>query len=164
MCVNAYPASNNDNTAPTKQTKQTKTVKKAFPAQREGTGKSVFIFDPSIRQWAVYDEGGQLLKTGRGSGGKNYCPDIGRHCRTPVGTFTIYREGGAKCKSKKFPVGRGGAPMPYCSYFHGGYAVHGSYDVRSYNASHGCIRVYPHDAKWLQSVLYPGSKVIVKPY
>ncbi len=138
--------------------------KPAFAKKIEGTGRAVFIFDPRFTQWAVYDADGNLLKTGNGSGGRNYCSDIHRACHTPVGTFQVYARGGAGCKSKKFPIPRGGAPMPYCSYFHGGYAVHGSYEVRSYNASHGCIRVYPADAKWLQTVLPVGSTVIVKPY
>ena len=137
---------------------------KHFPAQLLATGLSVFIFDPRLRQWAVYDATGRLLKTGRGSGGRNYCSDIRRRCHTPVGEFQIYTKKGAGGKSKKFPIGRGGAPMPYCSFFYNGYAVHGSYDVRSYNASHGCIRVYPKDAKWLQTVLPIGSTIIVKPY
>ncbi|MBY0544028.1 MAG: L,D-transpeptidase [Gammaproteobacteria bacterium] len=135
-----------------------------FPSQIPSRGVSVFIFNPHITKWAVYDEEGELIKTGQGSGGRNYCPDIHRRCHTPVGTFRVYAQEGSWCKSKKFPVGRGGAPMPYCNYFHGGFAVHGSYEVRSYNASHGCIRVYPADAKWLQSILHPGSIVIVKPY
>ncbi|HRE32879.1 MAG TPA: L,D-transpeptidase, partial [Candidatus Berkiella sp.] len=48
-----------------------------------------------------------------------------------------------------YPVGKGGAPMPYCMFFHGGYALHGSNSVPSYNASHGCVRMAPEDAQWL---------------
>jgi lipoprotein-anchoring transpeptidase ErfK/SrfK len=50
-------------------------------------------------------------------------------------------------------------------FFHGGYAIHGSYQVPGYNASHGCIRVHPSDAEWLSDnfVRY-GTKVVVKPY
>jgi hypothetical protein len=168
--VAAQPMQSTTTTAPT-TTKYKHTYKHhykapvpAFAKKIEGTGRTVFIFDPRVTAWAVYDADGNLLKTGRGSGGRNYCPDIHRACHTPVGVFQVYAHGGAGCKSKKFPVGRGGAPMPYCSYFHGGYAVHGSYEVRSYNASHGCIRIYPADAKWLQTVLPVGSTVIVKPY
>ncbi|NNM59499.1 MAG: L,D-transpeptidase [Legionellales bacterium] len=135
-----------------------------FPKQMPAKGVSVFIFDPHRTTWAVYDENGNLIKTGHGSGGRNYCSDIHRRCHTPVGTFHVYAQEGRGCKSKIFPVGKGGAPMPYCNYFDGGFAVHGSYEVRSYNASHGCIRVYPTDAKWLQTILHPGSVVIVKPY
>ena len=39
--------------------------------------------------------------------------------------------------------------MPYCMFFHGGYALHGSNFVPDYNASHGCVRMSPDDAQWL---------------
>lgn len=99
--------------------------------------------------WGAYDSAGDLVNSGHISGGKSYCPDIGKPCKTATGTFTVYDKRGAKCKSKIFPVGRGGAPMPYCMFFHQGYAMHGSNSVPNYNASHGCIRMSPSDAKWL---------------
>ena len=99
--------------------------------------------------WRAFDYSGNLVKQGRVSGGKNYCPDIGRSCRTVTGTYTIYSKRGPGCKSSKYPVGRGGAPMPYCMFFHRGYALHGSYQVPNFNASHGCVRMHPDDARWL---------------
>ncbi|MBS0288197.1 MAG: L,D-transpeptidase [Proteobacteria bacterium] len=99
--------------------------------------------------WGAYDDGGNLVRSGHVSGGKKYCPDIGRSCRTVTGTFTIYTKKGEDCKSKIFPVGKGGAPMPYCMFFRGGYALHGSNAVPDYNASHGCVRMSPSDAEWL---------------
>ncbi|MCS5712227.1 L,D-transpeptidase [Candidatus Berkiella aquae] len=99
--------------------------------------------------WVAYDGTGELIRSGRVSGGKDYCPDIGRECKTVTGTFTIFRKGGEDCKSTIYPVGRGGAPMPYCMFFHGGYALHGSNAVPNYNASHGCVRMAPEDAQWL---------------
>lgn len=39
--------------------------------------------------------------------------------------------------------------MPYCMFFHGGYALHGSYKVPGYDDSHGCIRLFIDDARWL---------------
>ncbi len=98
--------------------------------------------------WGAYDDQGELVKWGRASGGKNYCPDIKRGCRTVTGTYTIYRKQGPECKSSRFPVGKGGAPMPYCMHFKGGYAMHGG-QVPNYNASHGCIRLLRGDAEWL---------------
>ncbi len=79
--------------------------------------------------WKAYDDGGRLVNSGHVSGGKKYCPDIRRACRTPTGTYTVYSKGGSGCKSSRFPVGRGGAPMPYCMFFKGGYALHGSNSV-----------------------------------
>lgn len=140
------------------------TKSRAFPAKRQATGKKVFIFDPRRVRWAAYDSKGNLIKTGAASGGKSYCPDIKRRCRTPAGTYSIYSKGSAGCKSSKFPVGKGGAPMPYCMFFRGGYAIHGSYSVPGYNASHGCIRVHPSAAKWLSKFLSYGSTVIVRSY
>lgn len=136
-----------------------------FPAKRHATGKKTFIFAPSATAWAVYDASGHRIKTGRASGGKGWCDDIGRSCRTPSGHYAIYSKKGAGCESSKYPIETGGgADMPYCMHFNGGYAVHGSYHVPNYNASHGCIRVLPSAAKWLSQNLPMGSTVIVKPY
>jgi len=43
------------------------------------------------------------------------------------------------------------APMPNSIFFHGGYAIHATYDIKHLGrpASHGCIRLSPRDAKWL---------------
>lgn len=137
----------------------------AFPVKRKATGENVFIFDPQHKAWAAYDVNGYLLRQGPASGGKHFCEDIKRPCRTPAGTYKIYREGNAQCVSSKYPLGKGGAPMPYCMFFKGGYAVHGSHHVPNYNASHGCIRVTPADAAWLsQHHIDVGTTVIVKPY
>src|SRR5262245_34177597 len=40
------------------------------------------------------------------------------------------------------------SPMPYSIFFHGGYAIHGSYEIRRLcgPASHGCVRLHPTDA------------------
>tara|TARA_B100000989_G_scaffold299022_2_gene292097 strand:- start:25103 stop:25669 length:567 start_codon:yes stop_codon:yes gene_type:complete len=136
-----------------------------FPQTREANGRNTFIFDPKHLMWGAYDANGQLVNQGAASGGKGYCADIGRSCRTPSGSYAVYRKGGAGCKSTKYPVGKGGAPMPYCMFFNGGYAVHGSPHVPGYNASHGCIRVPPSDAAWLsQNFMSNGTKVIVKSY
>ncbi len=127
--------------------------------------EKTFIFDPAQGGWAAYDQSGSLIKTGVGSAGANWCASLGRSCRTTVGAFRVYRRGGADCKSSKYPLPNGGGPMPYCMFFHGGMAVHGSYDIPTHNASHGCLRVTPTDAKWLhQNFLNRGTKVIVKPY
>ncbi|MHA7840296.1 MAG: L,D-transpeptidase [Gammaproteobacteria bacterium] len=137
-----------------------------FPSSRIATGKNVFIFDPRHRAWAAYDRGGNLIKQGRASGGKDYCPDIKRACRTPAGTYAVYRKGDATCVSTKYPLGKGGAPMPHCMFFHGGYAIHGSNHVPTdHNASHGCVRVTASDAAWLsQHHINHGATVIVRPY
>jgi len=144
---------------------QDKKAENLFPKKISATGKRTFIFDPKLKAWSAYDENGNLVKTGRASGGRGYCPDIHRSCRTPQGKFAVYEKKGEECVSTKFPVGEGGAPMPNCMFFHGGYAIHGSYAVPDYNASHGCIRVLPSAAEWLnQEFIRVGTAVIVRPY
>lgn len=43
------------------------------------------------------------------------------------------------------------APMPYAIFFRGGYAIHGTYSVGRLGreASHGCIRLHPANAREL---------------
>src|SRR5579871_2066487 len=76
--------------------------------------RKTIIVDINDLAWGAYDVDGQLINWGPVSAGKPYCKDVGRDCTTPSGTYFIYRKGGQKCISKKFPVGKGGAPMPYC--------------------------------------------------
>jgi len=124
-----------------------------------------FVFDPKRLHWKAIDASGKVVRSGEGSGGRHYCRDSGRYCRTPVGRFHVSYKGGAGCKSSRYPVGKGGSPMPYCMYFSKNYAVHGSYHVPDYNASHGCIRIHPKDAKWLYyNFMKVGTTVIVKSY
>lgn len=57
------------------------------------------------------------------------------------------------------------SPMPYSIFFNGGYAIHGSYDVRHLGmpASHGCIRLHPSDAEELYYIVRnsPSTRIIV---
>lgn len=126
---------------------------------------NTFIFNPNTLTWKAVDANGHVVRTGRGSGGKHYCPDSHKRCKTPSGVFSVISKGGAGCKSSRYPIGRGGSPMPWCMFFTKYYAIHGSYEVPHYNASHGCIRVIPSDANWLSHhFIKIGTKVIVKPY
>lgn len=120
-----------------------------FKRQIEAPGTKVIMVSLGKLAFGAYDADGSLEYWGPVSGARGYCPDIHRGCHTPTGRFYIYQKEGPGCKSTKFPVGRGGAPMPYCMYFHGGFALHGSYEVPGYNASHGCVRMFVHDAEWL---------------
>ena len=125
---------------------------------------NTFIFNPRSHSWKAV-QNGKVIKTGRASGGSGYCRDIKRSCRTPTGTYRIISKGGPGCKSSRYPLGGGGAEMPYCMFFSKYYAIHGSNDVPSHNASHGCIRVHPGDARWLNhNFMKIGSTVVVKPY
>lgn len=129
----------------------------------QGSGNT-FIFSPRTLQWKAI-KNGKVIRTGHGSAGKSYCADIKRSCKTPTGSFRISSKGGPGCKSSRYPLGKGGAPMPYCMFFYKNYAIHGSPDVPNHNASHGCVRVPTADARWLsQNFLHVGAKVIIQSY
>ncbi|MFN3234400.1 MAG: L,D-transpeptidase [Gammaproteobacteria bacterium] len=138
-----------------------------FAHRIQPTGKRTIVVNLKKLAWGAYNEDGRLIRWGPASGGKNYCADVRRGCRTAIGNFSVYRKHGAGCKSTKFPIGRGGAPMPYCMFFRGGFAMHGSPQVPGYNASHGCVRLFTEDARWLNqnfvSFKNP-TKVVVLPY
>lgn len=117
--------------------------------QIDPPGEKIIYVSIDKLAWGAYDATGSLVGWGPVSTARGYCPDIGHGCHTSTGHFTIYRKEGPDCVSTKFPVGRGGAPMPYCMYFNGGFALHGSYEVPGYNDSHGCVRMFVKDAEWL---------------
>ena len=126
---------------------------------------NTFVFNPRSHSWSAINDSGKVIRTGRASGGANYCPDIHRGCHTPVGTYRVWSKGSPSCKSSRYPKPYGGAPMPYCMFFSKYYAIHGSYDVPNRNASHGCIRVTPSDARWLShNFVRIGTRVVVKSY
>jgi L,D-transpeptidase ErfK/SrfK len=133
-----------------------------FPHSISAPGVRTIIVSKDRMAWGAYNADGSLERWGPASSARGYCPDVGA-CHTPSGTFQIYNKEGAGCFSRKFPVGRGGAPMPYCMFFHGGYALHGSYEVPGYNASHGCVRILVPDAEWLNEDFTDiGTPVIVE--
>lgn len=129
------------------------------------THEKTVLVDPNVHAWGAYSADGNLVHAGLVTAGSNYCPDIGRPCRTGVGTFRINSLGSESCKSTLYPVGRGGAPMPYCMFFNRNQALHGSYEVVEGNISHGCVRMEVSDAEWLRfNFANVGTKVIVRPY
>ena len=134
-----------------------------FPRQINPPGTKMIIvsLSPAILAWGAYSSQGVLQAWGPASGGKGWCADVNRGCNTKSGKFAIYNKGGAGCKSSKFPIPRGGAPMPYCMFFYGGFALHGSYEVPGYNASHGCVRLFIPDARWLNQEFATGSRVTI---
>lgn len=136
-----------------------------IPSQISSSEKMVVI-DPRVHVWGAY-RNGQLVRAGIASAGSNWCSDLGRPCRTRVGTFRVYSLGSPSCKSHIFPMPHGGAPMPYCMFFSGGQALHGvpDYEVGEGNFSHGCVRLRVGDAEWLRyNFVNVGTKVVIKPY
>ncbi len=126
-------------------------------------GRREIIVDLDKQAFGAYLENGRLVHWGPVSGGRGWCPDSGA-CNTPRGVFYIYSRGSPYCVSTIFPIPEGGAPMPYCMFFYKGFALHGS-ELPGYNASHGCIRLFVEDAKWLNLYFVDsgrgGTKVIV---
>ncbi len=111
-------------------------------------------------------DNGQVIRSGIASGGADFCHDSGHRCHTPSGVFSVVSKGGPGCKSTIYPLPHGGAPMPYCMHFTKFYAIHGSNELSATrNISHGCVRIEPEAARWLnQSFVNIGTKVVVKPY
>ncbi|TAK74971.1 MAG: L,D-transpeptidase, partial [Gammaproteobacteria bacterium] len=144
------------------------------PQEIDAPNEKVIMVDLNLHAWGAYDSEGTLIRWGPATGGADWCRDIGRSCRTKSGTFRIYSLGSSSCVSTKFPIPRGGAPMPYCMFFNGGQALHGSPgQVIKDNASHGCVRLFVDDAEWLRYDFvdppmeennYRGTKVVVLPY
>jgi hypothetical protein len=144
-----------------------------LPASIQPHSEKVIIIDPKLHEWGAYSADGKLIRSGLATAGAKWCRDIEKPCRTKTGTFRIYSLGDEGCYSSKFPLPDGGAPMPYCMFFNGGQAIHGSDNVVYGNVSHGCVRVHQSDAAWLRNHFvespnrrneYQGTKVIVKPY
>lgn len=133
-----------------------------FPLQIEAPGKKLVLVNLGRQAFAAYNPDGRLVHWGPISGGRDWCEDVGRPCRTAIGTHKFFRKQGASCQSSKFPIEtNGGAPMPYCMHYFGGYALHGS-TLPGYHASHGCVRLFYDDAKWLNKHFIDiGTKVVV---
>lgn len=145
-----------------------------FPRQIKPLQEKVIVVDPENIAWGAYAPDGTLVRWGPISGGSDYCRDIEEPCRTHSGSFRIFSLGSSDCISRKFPLPKGGAPMPYCMYFNKGQALHGEPNgLPGYNASHGCVRLYVSDAEWLRydfvegpnsSNDYRGTMVVVGAY
>ncbi len=124
-----------------------------FPSRIDPLTHGTIFVDQKNLAWGAYNTDGFLLKWGPMSGGKQWCQDTQEKCHTPSGEFFVFRKGNVNCKSSIFPLNipGGGAPMPYCAFFKGGIAFHGSNTVPGYNASHGCVRIFTEDAHWLNT-------------
>lgn len=74
---------------------------------------------------------------------------------TPTGNFQPYL-----IKPMHYSSKYDNAPMPNSIFFHGGYAIHATYDVKRLGrpASHGCIRLSPQNAKWLYQMVKENGK------
>jgi hypothetical protein len=108
--------------------------------------------DKSTQQLSVIQNGALLyiwpVSTGRDS------------FSTPSGVYTPER-----LERSWFSKAYYNSPMPHAIFFHGGYAIHGSYDISKLGgpASHGCVRLHPRNAALLFSMVEragPGNTAI----
>ncbi len=124
-----------------------------FPRYIEGNNEKTIYVSQKQLAWAAYDESGELVWWGPISSGSDKCAGVYGGCVTPTGSFRIVRKQDIDCISTAFPRradgDNGGAVMPFCMHFFRGYALHGSNEVPGYRASHGCIRMFTEDARWL---------------
>ncbi|KTD20442.1 enhanced entry protein EnhA [Legionella lansingensis] len=136
-----------------------------FPRYIESGGEKTIYISQDKLAWGAYDEDGELLWWGPISSGADRCPGVIGGCSTPTGSYRIIRKQDIDCISTAFPRradgDNGGAEMPFCMHFFRGYALHGSEDVPGYRASHGCIRLFTEDARWLNEefVDIPGGGI-----
>jgi hypothetical protein len=98
--------------------------------------------DKSTQQMTVSVDGAPrytfAVSTGR--------PGLG----TPSGTFHPQR-----LERTWFSKEYYNSPMPHSIFFHGGFAIHGSYEINQLGgpASHGCIRLHPDNAATLYALV-----------
>ena len=136
-----------------------------FPRYIDSPGEKIIFANQKQLAWAAYSAEGELVWWGPLSSGKG-------EYQTPSGLFRIIRKQDVECISTAFPQRpdgeSGGAEMPYCMHFFRGYALHGSEELPGFRASHGCIRLFPEDARWLNEEFidlpngnFPGTRVII---
>jgi hypothetical protein len=94
--------------------------------------------DKSTQQMSVSVDGMQRYRFTVSTGRAGY--------GTPNGTYHPQRME-ATWFSKEYY----NSPMPHSIFFHGGFAIHGSYEINRLGgpASHGCIRLHPSNATTL---------------
>ena len=103
----------------------------ALPA----SAKVLISVDKSTQQMSVSVDGVPRYRFAVSTGRAGY--------GTPNGTYHPQRLA-ASWFSKLYY----NSPMPHSIFFHGGYAIHGSYEINRLGgpASHGCIRLHPANA------------------
>ncbi|MEQ1670640.1 MAG: L,D-transpeptidase [Hyphomicrobium sp.] len=86
---------------------------------------------------------GQLRHTWKVSTGR-------RGYETPGGSYRAKR-----IEAEWYSTLYDDAPMPHAVFFKGGYAIHGTYDVKRLGrpASHGCVRLAPTNAARLYNLV-----------
>ena len=147
---------NDDDVAAPAQTVPHHTTRHATPAPaaKSSAGKLVITVDISTQQMTVADDWQTYYQFDVSTGRAGHA--------TPTGTFRPQRMNEIWYSSKYE-----NAPMPWSIFFYGGYAIHGTTDIRhlGHVASHGCVRLDPANAKALydlvQDVGMANTKVVL---
>jgi lipoprotein-anchoring transpeptidase ErfK/SrfK len=110
----------------------------ASPQQSAAAGKLEVRIDLSQQRMQVKVAGRPAYRWSVSTARRGY--------HTPTGTYRPVRLE-KKWYSRKYD----NAPMPNSIFFYGGYAIHGTNDIKSLGrpASHGCIRLHPDNASTL---------------
>lgn len=136
-------------------------------------GKFV-VWDPELLAWAAY-KNGWLVNWGPGLGGADSCEGKVGSCRTPSGIFEALKKKGVNHRSDLYPRGCKGEDCSWMPHSikvqEDGLSMHGSKWFIGKHASHGCVRLFTADAKWLNQKFFDyktkerhGTKVIFLPY
>lgn len=96
----------------------------------------------------------RILPVSSGSGERFCSQGWCRNAVTPRGSYEVYRVASGW---ESGPLGDLYNPL----YFNGGIAIHGSYSVPGYPASHGCVRIPMNAAEWFPTVVGHGWPVFV---
>ena len=104
--------------------------------------KAVISIDKSSQQMSVLVDGVSRYRFAVSTGRSGYATPNGRYRPRWLARSWF---------SKKYY----NSPMPHSIFFHGGYAIHGSYEISRLGgpASHGCIRLHPRDASALYALV-----------
>lgn len=142
-----------------------------FPQSDPRYQERTVVVDLKRLAWAAYERG-SLVRWGAANGGAKICRETGKlACKTHPGTHRILRIYGHGKRSDLYPVECAnkrvcGHPMPYYMPFHAdGTGCHGDRHLAGGNVSHGCVRMFTQDARWLnRSFVSVGTAVVVEDY
>lgn len=130
--------------------------------------EQTIVIDLKHFKWTAYDYDGKEIKTGLASGGKRYCPDINRGCKTLHGIFYPLVKYTKYHRSSLYPLDKKNkAKMPWAVKINS-QSIHGSseneWKGNFFHHSHGCIHVENKMAQWINLFVTHLTKIIVLPY
>lgn len=145
--------------------------KKLFPDFKLNfDGMKIIVIDLNKLSWGAYS-GLNLIKWGAANGGVGKCKETGKNnCKTPIGCWKVLEKKKSFSRSTLYPVECKdkkvcGHPLFNAIKFHSsGTEIHGDKNVPGSNISHGCVRVFIKDSKWLHNFVEIGTTICVYKY